>query len=190
MRIDEVIVNEKPVGMLGKMGNFIQRNVGTAASKARGQGKTQQATMANQLHKDLNVELGKRQISPTTFKRGGDPEETKQYTTAVLNYLSRSFDPALIKKLGTAYVNSVKDKADAGGWKGGNTRGQVLSKATDLLINELITGSLKNNLPIGGDATGDTPNNMGSEEQQAVAAVAKLSKEAQQAIKDALNGSA
>jgi len=190
MRIDEVIVNEKPVGMLGEMGNFIQRNVGTAASKARGQGKTQQATMANQLHKDLNVELGKRQISPTTFKRGGDPEETKQYTTAVLNYLSRSFDPALIKKLGTAYVNSVKDKADAGGWKSGNTRGQVLCKATNPLINELITGSLKNNLPIGGDATGDTPNNMGSEEQQAVAAVAKLSKEAQQAITDALNGSA
>ena len=190
MRIDEVIVNEKPVGMLGKMGNFIQRNVGTAASKARGQGKTQQATMANQLHKDLNVELGKRQISPTTFKRGGDPEETKQYTTAVLNYLSRSFDPALIKKLGTAYVNSVKDKADAGGWKGGNTRGQVLSKATDLLINELITGSINNILPIGVDATGYTTNNLGSEEQQAVAAVAKLSKEAQQAIKDALNGSA
>jgi len=179
MRIDEVIVNEKPVGMLGKMGNFIQRNVGTTASKARGLGKSQAATMANQLHKDLNVELGKRNITYTS-----DP---KTYTTAVLNYLSRSFDPSIIKKLGTPYVNSTKTPSpnDPDNMEGG---GGNIPQLTDQLILDLITGSLKNNLPIGGDATGDAPNNIGSEEQQAVAAVAKLSKEAQQAIKDALNG--
>ena len=178
MRIDEVIVNEKPVGMLGKMGNFVQRNVGTTASKARGLGKSQAATMANQLHKDLNVELGKRNITYTS-----DP---KTYTTAVLNYLSRSFDPSIIKKLGTPYVRAVttapKDPTNL------DSGGTEIAKGTDQLILDLISGSLKNNLPIGGDATGDTPTNMGSEEQQAVAAVAKLSKEAQQAIKDALNG--
>lgn len=180
MRIDEVIVNEKPVGMLGKAKNFIQRNVGTSASKARGQGKTQSAAMANNLSQQLNLELGKRNITPM----GTDP---KTYSKAVLNFLSRSFDPSIIKKLGTAYVNSTKtpnpndpDNMDGGG---GN-----LSQTTDQFILDLISGSLKNNLPIGGDATGEAPSNMGSDEQQAVAAVAKLSKEAQLAIKNALNG--
>ncbi len=59
MRIDEVIVDEAPVGYGARFGNFVQSKLGvTKDQRARGQGKRDVSQIANNVSAEVNQKVG------------------------------------------------------------------------------------------------------------------------------------
>ena len=182
MRIDEVIVNdvnEAPVGMARRAGNFIQSKIGSANSRARGAGKREAATSANEISLTLQKELGR--ADPVFYQK---PEENKTgYVQTVGKLLAKKFDPSIItaaelKKLEKGLEPASNPKA--------------VRNATDQFILDLVSKSYQAGKAIGGvttpqpdqaggsgTATGDAANAVGT---SAVQSLQKLDPEAQKFV--------
>lgn len=193
MRIDEVIVNEAPVGLGQRAMNFVQSKIGTAGSKARGQGKRDTATLANNLNTKMQQELAKRGLTPKTGEgalEAFDPE----YASGVIKYLGQFFDKGLMNTMSKAFTKEWQALNDKSG------QGEAYT-LTDKFIMDLYQNSLKSNKPItgianptdqtGGDgagagagasAGGGAGAAPGTPEAQAIAAVDKLADSQKQAI--------
>jgi hypothetical protein len=150
MRIDEVIVNdvnEAPVGMMKRATNFVQSKIGTAGSRARGAGKREAATSANEISLTLQKELGR--VDPVFYQK---PQENKTgYIQTVGKLLAKKFDPSIIT---AAELEKLEQKLEPA------TSPKAVRAATDQFILDLVSKSYQDGKAIGGVTT-PQPNQAG-----------------------------
>lgn len=192
MRIDEVIVNkdvnEAPVGAFQRAGNFLQSKIGTAGSRARGQGKRDVATLANGMNAEIQKLVGQTGIDDLQSEQFKELLKTyfqdKGYKPAVVTKAMKDYDTLISK--GQGKPMSFK----ALGGKGGIFDKFLLKFAQQAMADGVPTKAADvdgDGTPdIGGGAGGDPK--MGQPEKAAVDAVAKLSQSQKEAILRALTG--
>jgi hypothetical protein len=196
MRIDEVIVNkdvnEAPVGYAQRAMNFAQSKIGTAGSRAKGQGKRDVANLANGMNVDIQKLVG---------QTGADDIQSQQFKDLLQTYFKeKGYKPAVVTKAMKDYDTLISKGQGKPmsfklmGGKGGIFDKFLLKFAQQAMVDGVPTkaadlnGDGKPDIgggAGGGEGGGSTP---GSPEAQAIAAVDKLADSQKQAIIQHLTG--
>ena len=123
MRIDEVIDERAPVGIFKRAGNFLQSKIGTAGSKAKGQGKRQVAAIANKINVDIQKLMGQQgmdeanMLTDAFFEVFKKYAMSKKYTSAQIKHAEDEFKEAQ-KKHSPDGVDKMASIIAGGGKKG------------------------------------------------------------------------
>lgn len=107
MRIDEVI-QEAPVGMLKRAGNFLGSKIGTAGSKARAQGRRDTAAIANNANVEIQKLMGQQGMT-------NDSYFSPEFEELLRDYFQSKKVPqkSIVAMLGT--FTQMKNKVAPGG---------------------------------------------------------------------------